>query len=527
MSSSYFAQFDEPESGEAPADRAFSPPTERDPKLEQYANIFEAGIKREKNLAIMEAFGREVEAHPFFTMDDPSTVVSASLVGKPKESVATDAVLPQVRRGVGVGMEMFGQGLEQYAGDNAAARGFQSFGQRQQDDAPDRKIPSIYDIKGIRDFATWAWESAQEGVGTSAPAIFGGLLSAPLGPLGVGLGVGITSNVMGVGQMRNALQDERNEYFDRAERAKQAGNAMLEEFFTAEGAKLDPDNNRVIVQVAGTIIGAMDALTPAAVLMRGAPTHLVNDLKSKSFRLVAAHIARRAAEGAATEGVTEAVQAIVEIAAVTRAKGVTEGLAYVNELLANRWRILDEAAAGMTGGTAFGVMGAAREVAGSGTGASEPPTSPLMDQAKQQASTGNYFEQFDPPGQQPAAQAPTEPTQPQQAPTAPTPAPTTESQPAATPASPQADLSQGATEAVRAYGIPDDLVSGARLDTLYTRDQQLEEILDSRQVNLELDVEGEDGTTSRQTVTMPARQALDMVDRRLKGMVAFIRCLET
>jgi hypothetical protein len=526
MSSNYFAQFDT-DSAEAPADRAFDAPTERDPKLTEYANIFEAGIKREKNLAIMEAFGREVEAHPFFTMDDPSTVVSASLVGKPKESVATDAVLPQVRRGVGVGMEMLGQGIEQYTGENAASRGFQSFGQRQQDDAPERKVPSIYDIKGIKDFATWAWESAQEGVGTSAPAVVGGILGAPLGPLGVAIGVGVTSNVMGVGQMRNALEDERNEYFDRAERAKQAGNAMLEQWFTEEGSKLDPDKNRVIVQVAGTLIGAMDAFTPARLLMSGAPAHLVNELKTKTFRLVATHIAKRTAEGAATEGVTEATQAVVEIAAVLRAKGVTGAMDHINNIIDNRWRILDEAAAGMAGGTAFGVMGGVREVAGAGSGASEPPTSPLMDQAKQQAGTGNFFEQFDTPADKAAAQAPQQPAQPQQPQTAPTPAETSPSQPATTPAPATVDLTQGATEVVRTYGLPDDIVSGARLDNLYVRDAQLEEQLDLREVDLDLDVEMEDGTVTKQTVKMPARQALDMVDRRLKGMVAFIRCLES
>jgi hypothetical protein len=61
MASNYFDQFDEPDQN--PADRAFEPPTERDPKIQHFADIFEAGIKREKNLAIMQGFGREIEAH--------------------------------------------------------------------------------------------------------------------------------------------------------------------------------------------------------------------------------------------------------------------------------------------------------------------------------------------------------------------------------------------------------------------------------------------------------------------------------
>jgi hypothetical protein len=108
MTSNYFGRFDEPDN-EAPADRAFDPPTERDPNIQHYADILEAGIKREKNLAIMQGFGREIEAHPFFELDDPSTVVCASLIGRPKESVASNAVLPQVRRGIGG--EMLGKGL--------------------------------------------------------------------------------------------------------------------------------------------------------------------------------------------------------------------------------------------------------------------------------------------------------------------------------------------------------------------------------------------------------------------------------
>lgn len=523
MSSNYFAQFDEPEDQQAPADRAFDAPEERDPKLAQYADIFEAGIKQEKNKAIFESFNREVFAHPYFTVDDPSTVVGASLIQKPDNAVATDAVLPQVRRGVGIGTELFGKGVEQITG-GAFGEGLQTFGQRQQDSAPDRKMPSVYDIRGLKDFGTWAWETSQEALGTAALPIGTALSLTPLGRTATIVGTTATSAVMGIGQVRNALEDERNEWFGRAMAARERGDVMAERLYEEEAAKFDPEKNSRIIYTAGTIIGMLDAAS-VVFAFNGAPVSLVNKTKAEAFRFVVAHLTKRAAEGAAIEGATEAAQAVAEMVGVAKARGVEGLFDHLANLNAQRYRLLEEGLAGAVGGATFNTLGASRDIVRGG--ASDEPPNPLMDQAKQQAGTGNFFEQFDTPEDKAAAQAPQQPAQPQQPQTAPTPAETSPSQPATTPAPATVDLTQGATEVVRTYGLPDDIVSGARLDNLYVRDAQLEEQLDLREVDLDLDVEMEDGTVTKQTVKMPARQALDMVDRRLKGMVAFIRCLES
>jgi len=82
--------------------------------------------------------------------------------------------------------------------------------------------------------------------------------------------------------------------------------------------------------------------------------------------------------------------------------------------------------------------------------------------------------------------------------------------------------------ALRSYGISDADITRAGGPAILSPSPISSDLLaafEDVDVSLEMDVEGDDGTTASTPVTMPAAQALTLVDRRLKGLSALMRCL--
>lgn len=90
------------------------------------------------------------------------------------------------------------------------------------------------------------------------------------------------------------------------------------------------------------------------------------------------------------------------------------------------------------------------------------------------------------------------------------------------------DAGTEAVEALRQAGIPEQEIERAGIRNVFTPtslDPETRRAMDDLDVALEVDVVDDDGASTKTPVTMPATQALTMVDRRLKGMAALMRCL--
>lgn len=96
-------------------------------------------------------------------------------------------------------------------------------------------------------------------------------------------------------------------------------------------------------------------------------------------------------------------------------------------------------------------------------------------------------------------------------------------------ASPQVQQAQAeaaqAIEIYRKVGIPDDMIERAAAVPPPALNPELSQALEGIDVDLDLDVMQDDGSTETETLMLPAIQALQTVDRRLQGVTLLLKCL--
>ena len=187
-------------------------------------------------------------------------------------------------------------------------------------------------------------------------AVSGAAIAVPGMVAGVP-GAVLSSWGMSIGGERQRMEAERDRLRGLANKSRDMGLTTAEARYRAIADQLTPEKQEQIIYGAGLVIGALDTIVPLTV-MRELSTS--RPLKEMTARAISGALLTAAVKGGSEESITEAVQEVVGVMALARAKGAQTAADYIQELEDNRVEIINSAIRGGIGGGAAG--GGARGV---------------------------------------------------------------------------------------------------------------------------------------------------------------------
>jgi hypothetical protein len=187
--------------------------------------------------------------------------------------------------------------------------------------APPR-VNQFGDVESFNDFMDYFWAKLGEAGGSTTGIIAGGAIGGIPG-------AGLAAMSMGIGEVRNELE--------------------------AVGVT-DPKMLEKYSYIAGSMVGALDALVPVSIMQK-----LTGNAKREMAKYMIRRVGAEMAKGATREGITEALQETIIIASTSAAQGEQSFVEIMRNakdgIVAQRERIGEAAMAGMVGGTGFGTVG--------------------------------------------------------------------------------------------------------------------------------------------------------------------------
>ncbi len=200
------------------------------------------------------------------------------------------------------------------------------FGEENIRATPARRVEELQKIRTgsvksfVKDTSDWLATQVGQAVGFGGPMLAGGMV--------LGLpGLAATAFPINIGEVRNTLEEE---------------------------GITDPALLQSYGWIAGTAVGALDAIVPAQIL-----TH---EVKAGLAKYLLVRMAKTAGKIGTEEALTEGMQEAIEIAAVAEARGLSVGEDRISEAVYNmgrelyekRWQIAELAAGGFVGGVTLG-----------------------------------------------------------------------------------------------------------------------------------------------------------------------------
>lgn len=255
----------------------------------------------------------------------------------------------------------------------------------------------------------------------------------------------------------------------------------LEEAFAREGLELDKQKVESYVWVYGSAIGALDAWA-GFFHLEGLSGAIKEQAKTTLVRTFAKGVAKGAAVEGLTEGMQEAIGMLGEAWAVEKGIDWKEfGKAFIESF-----------SAGAVGGAGFGAMGTPQAYR-------QGKAEEMREKLRKMAQETVDILQVD-AAKKAEAEA-KKAVEPGEAKTA------------------RTTFEQNAGEAFKKFGIESDAIQAALGPV------RMDDEVRSMPVEIEVEVETEDGGLERQKMTMPAQEAINTIDRRMKGIMALLECL--